>query len=57
MAAFVLLPTIAGTLGVAANLALVRLHGPLFIAEGARASRWMIAVPVGPSGHFLISAE
>ena len=51
MAAFVLLPTVAGALGVAANLALVRLHRAFLVAEGAGTGCRMIAVPVGPCGH------
>ena len=52
VAAFVLLAAVAGALGIAANLARLRLHGPLLVAISAGAGRWMIAVPVGPSGHY-----
>ena len=51
VAAFVLLAAVARTLGVAADLALVRLHRPLLVAESAGAGRRMIAIPVGPSGY------
>ena len=51
MAAFVLLAAVAGTLGVAADLALVGLHRALLIAESTGAGRWVIAVPIGPSSH------
>ena len=46
MAAFVLLAAVAGALGVATNLALFRLHGPLLVAISASASGRMITVPI-----------
>ncbi len=52
MAAFVLLAAVAGTFGVPADLALLRLHGPLLIAESTGARRRMFAIPVSPRGHY-----
>ena len=51
VAAFVLLAAVARALGVAANLALIWLHGALLVAESTGASRRMIAIPIGPSSH------